>query len=228
MLATLCFAAAIADPSTYLRTTKDEMQKAWPANRTVNIVCHGHSVPAGYAKTPIVDTFNAYPHLLHQEIKANYPMAVINVIVTAIGGENSVQGAKRFDASVLTIKPDVVTIDYGLNDRFVPLEATKRAWVEMITKCKSKGICVLLLTPSPDLSANIGDDRDPLAIQADQIREIAHEQGVGLVDTYRRFKEISAREGNLQPYMAQSNHPNRLGHQEICKLLVPWFITART
>lgn len=97
MLATLCFAAAIADPSTYLRTTKDEMQKAWPANRTVNIVCHGHSVPAGYAKTPIVDTFNAYPHLLHQEIKANYPMAVINVIVTAIGGENSVQGAKRFD-----------------------------------------------------------------------------------------------------------------------------------
>src|SRR5215468_2820162 len=69
-----------------------EMRKNWPTNRTINIVCHGHSVPAGYAQTPVVDTFNAYPHLLHLGLKERFPTAVINVIVTAIGGETSEGG----------------------------------------------------------------------------------------------------------------------------------------
>ncbi|WP_342481353.1 hypothetical protein NST07_08230 [Paenibacillus sp. FSL L8-0340] len=43
---------------------KKELKRQWPENRTLNIVCHGHSVPSGYFATPIVDTFHAYPHLL--------------------------------------------------------------------------------------------------------------------------------------------------------------------
>jgi len=36
--------------NTYLKT---ELQKEWPKNRAMNIVFHGHSVPAGYFKTPL-------------------------------------------------------------------------------------------------------------------------------------------------------------------------------
>ena len=102
---------------TYLADVSATLQKQWPDNRIVNIVCHGHSVPAGYFDTPVVDAFNAYPHLLHRGLKSRFPWAVINVIVTAIGGENSEAGAERFDRDVLSLRPDVVTIDYGLNDR---------------------------------------------------------------------------------------------------------------
>lgn len=35
----------------------------WSDNWTIYIACHGHSVPAGYFRTPMVDPFNAYPHL---------------------------------------------------------------------------------------------------------------------------------------------------------------------
>src|SRR5690242_1699681 len=73
-----------ADPATYLSELTAIFKTQWPKNRAVNIVCHGHSVPAGYFKTPLVDTFNAYPHLLHRGLKDRYPFAVINVIVTAI------------------------------------------------------------------------------------------------------------------------------------------------
>src|SRR5471030_3073037 len=98
MLTTLMLSLvlAVADRTTYLQSISAEMRKQHPNNRTINIVFHGHSVPAGYAATPIVDTFNAYPHLSHVALKKQFPYAVINVIVTAIGGENSLAGQKRF------------------------------------------------------------------------------------------------------------------------------------
>ena len=95
----------------YLASVSDVLALRWPQNRAVNIVCHGHSVPAGYFATPFVNTFSAYPHLLHRMIKERFPYAVTNVIVTAIGGENSVQGAERCEAEVLSHRPDVLSID---------------------------------------------------------------------------------------------------------------------
>lgn len=99
---------AAADRKTYLANVSTLLKQKWPRNRRINIVCHGHSVPAGFFKTPVVDTFNAYPHLLHKGLKARYAHAVVNVIVTAIGGEASDRGARRFEADVLTHKPDIV------------------------------------------------------------------------------------------------------------------------
>src|SRR5580658_7887103 len=71
--------SAAADPHVYLAEVCAELAKAWPTNRTVNIVCHGHSVPAGYFKTPQVRTFDAYPTLLHEQLCTRFSRAVINV-----------------------------------------------------------------------------------------------------------------------------------------------------
>ena len=59
---------------TYLADILALLKKDWPDNRTVNIVCHGHSVPAGYFKTPTVDPMNSYPHLLHARLAERFPM----------------------------------------------------------------------------------------------------------------------------------------------------------
>jgi len=59
----------IADRNTYLEPLSIEFRKQWPENWLHHIVCHGHSVPAGYFATPLVDTFHAYPHLLHRMLK---------------------------------------------------------------------------------------------------------------------------------------------------------------
>lgn len=227
MVAAVALALTLADPATYLRPVVQEMTSEWPHNKTVTIVCHGHSVPAGYFKTPEVRTMEAYPHLLHAQLAAHYTHAVINVTVTAIGGEDSVSGSKRFDRDVLPLKPDVVTIDYGLNDRHLPLETSKKAWTEMVDKCKARGIKVILLTPSPDLSAKILDDKDPLSLQAAQIRTIAQEEGVALADPYERFRQIAKSTPDLTPYMSQVNHPSRKGHEEITALILPWFLTPK-
>lgn len=223
-------AASAADPApklapqgTYLAGVTAEMKKAWPGNRVINIVAHGHSVPAGYFATPKVDTFNAYPHLLHAALKERYPHAVINVIVTAKGGEQSEQGAARFDPDVLAHNPDVILIDYGLNDRALPFDRAERAWTSMIEKAKAKGIKVILLTPTGDLAVDINNDKDDLNLRANQIRGLAAKHEVALVDSYAAFKEYVNAGHPLADLMSQRNHPNRKGHDIVVAKLLEWF-----
>ena len=210
-------------PQNYLADVSALLKCQWPTNRTVNIVCHGHSVPSGYFKTPVVDTFNAYPHLLHRALKAHFPYAVMNVIVTGIGGENAERGAARFQHDVLDLHPDVITIDYALNDRGIGLARARVAWVSMITNACNRGIKVILLTPTPDLTAHLDDANDPLNQHAKQIRELAREYHVGLCDSLAAFQQLAAQGIDLKGMMSQSNHPNRKGHEVVATELAKWF-----
>ena len=162
-----------ANIESYLDDIKLELQRRWPKNRTIRIVAHGHSVPTGYFRAGKVETFKSYPHLLHRKLAEAYPSAVINVIPTGVGGESASQGIERFANDVLALKPDVVTIDYGLNDRRDGLEKARDAWSDMIRSATAQGVKVILLTPTGDLNANIHDASDMLGQHATQIREIA-------------------------------------------------------
>ena len=195
----------------------------WPKNRTINLVFHGHSVPAGYFKTPVVNTLASYPYLVLKDIKSAYPMTVVNVINTSIGGENSESGLKRFEADVLTHKPDVLFIDYALNDRGMGLERAKIAWEKMIRWALEKNIKVILLTPSPDQRVDIKDDLSILDQHANQIKELAKSFQIGLIDTYALYKNKVKSGSNLVDYMSQVNHPNEKGHQMITDEILGYF-----
>ncbi len=214
---------AIADKGNYLAELTCELQMAWPTNHTVNIVCHGHSVVAGYFRTPDVRTFDAYPHLMHVGLKERFTNAVINVMVTAIGGENSESGAKRFEADVLSHRPEVVTIDYALNDRKMGVERARKAWMSMIEMALAHNVKVILLTPTPDLSANLDDPADQLNRHAEMIRALAKRYHVALVDSLQAFKDYAKAGGKIKDVMAQGNHPNRQGHEFVAKALLEWF-----
>lgn len=214
---------AQADPQTYLKEIKDELKKKWPANRTINLVFHGHSVPSGYFKTPAVHTLEAYPHQVLQQLKEKYPNAVINVITTSIGGENSVQGEKRFKRDVLTHRPDVLFIDYALNDRAIGLEASRTATEKMIQQALKENVKVILLTPSPALNVNMLDSNNILNQLSKQLIQLAAKYKIGLADSYSAFYELVRNGKVLRNYMAQSNHPNEKGHGLIANQIVRWF-----
>jgi acyl-CoA thioesterase-1 len=220
----------IADRQTYLDDVTAVLNRHWPDNRTVNVACHGHSVPAGYFATPMVDTLHAYPHLLHEGLKQRFPFAVVNVIVTAIGGESSDSGAQRFGAEVLCHRPDVITIDYGLNDRRLGLARARSAWASMIEAALARGIKVLLLTPTADNTqrprADPAEWRD-LQQHAAQIRALAGEYAVGLVDSLVAFEQYVQQGGDLSDLLSWSNHPNRAGHEIVARELLRWFPVSR-
>jgi lysophospholipase L1-like esterase len=206
-----------------LQSIITELEKQWPDNKTINLVFHGHSVPAGYFKTPRVNTLEAYPYQVLKLLKAEYPYAVINIINTSIGGENSVSGQKRFKREVLIHRPDVLFIDYALNDRGVGLAKAHRAWSKMIMAARKQGIQVILLTPSPDQRVDMLEENNELAAHGEQIRKLAREYHLGLIDSYALFKNKLMAEGDLSGYMSQVNHPNEKGHTLIAEAIFRYF-----
>ena len=207
----------------YLKEVKAELIKEWPNNKTINLVFHGHSVPAGYFKTPVVNTLDSYPYQLLEKLKERYPYAVINIIITAIGGENSKSGNRRFKKEVLTNHPDVLFIDYALNDLGIGLDKANKAWTKMIKTALGKGIKVILLTPSPDQRISYDDPGNELKKHADQIIKLASEHQVGLIDSYKAFEFTYSEKEHLSKYMSQVNHPNKLGHELIANEIINWF-----
>ena len=192
-----------------------DAQIPWPRNRTINLVFHGHSVPAGFFKTPQVRTVDAYPSKTLALLSEKYPLAQFNAIVTARGGENSVQGASRF-GDALQHQPDVVIVDYVLNDRDLSLTDSGAAISGMVERARKAGACVVLATASPDLSAD-ADSARRLRLHSQQIREVAAKTGSLLLDEEAIFASIPRE--RIDDYMAQPNHPNELGHDLIASKL---------
>jgi acyl-CoA thioesterase-1 len=224
LLALLCLVGSLAaaEPAP-LAPVVQTLELKWPKNRTVHLVCHGHSVPAGYFATPIVRSNEAYPAGLQAGLRERFPHAVLNVVVTAIGGEASDRGAARFERDVLAFRPAVVTIDYSLNDRRLGLEKAKANWTAMIVAAKAAGVKVVLLTPTPDQSAKLDDPQDPLNLHAEQVRALAKEHDVLLVDSLALFKAKVAAGTPLKDLMSQVNHPNAAGHALVTAALLDLF-----
>lgn len=218
----ICFAQASS--ATYLDSIKIGLQKKWPRNRTINLVFHGHSVPTGYAHTPEVHRLQAYPFQVLKELDKKYPYAVVNVITTSIGGENSAQGEMRFERDVLSLRPDVVFIDYALNDRAIGLSDAKRADEMMIRMALRNHIKVMLMTPSPDLLVDITKPGNILEQYTKMLIGLAKQYNVGLVDSYAAFRNLANSGKDLHDYMTQTVvHPNRKGHEVIAREIMKWF-----
>lgn len=147
----------------------------------------------------------------------------MNIFVTAIGGENSEQSAARLTRDVLSLKPAAITIDYALNDRRIRLARAEQAWRAMIAAALQKNVKDILLTPTGDLSANLENPNDPLNQHAEQIRRLAAECHVGLVDSLAQFKDYVRNGGQPADLMAQVNHTNRQGHGLVAAELLKRF-----
>ena len=200
-----------------------QLQLKWPKNRTIRIVFHGHSVPAGYFKTPEIRRFDSYPLLFQQQLCQQFPTAAIDVSVTAIGGENSKQGASRFADDVLSIKPDLIFIDYSLNDRSLPLEEVRLYWEVMIVEATQNGIPIVLLTPTPDSREDITNDDSPLQKHADQVKHLGLSYKVPVVDSYGEFQRRVREGADVNSFLSQTNHPNRMGHDIVTQLIMKLF-----
>ena len=64
---------------------------------------------------------------------------------------------------------------------------------------------------------------DPLCQHAEQIRQLAREHNVGLVDSLEAYRRYLRGGGNLDDLMSQVNHPNRKGHELVAAELLQWF-----
>ena len=80
-----------------------------------------------------------------------YPSASVNIVNAGISGDTSWGGLARLERDVLSLRPDLVVVCYGLNDAGGgerELEHYKASLKEIFTKIKDSGAEAIFMTPN--------------------------------------------------------------------------------
>jgi lysophospholipase L1-like esterase len=175
----------------------------------------------------------------------------LSVHNAGVSGNTTRDARKRFTRDVLTYKPKVIVMQFGINDAAVdvwkkppatesrvPLAEYEANLREMITEAGKQNAKVILMTTNPlrwtprlkDMygkspyrpEVEDGFDSPILAGYNDTIRKLAKELNVQLVDVRSAYPDfVSKHKTTIDQMLLDGMHPNDLGHQLVSELLVP-------
>ena len=141
-----------------------------------------------------------------------YPMSKITEVNATIGGTGSKPGIFRMDEDVLCHAPDLLFIEFAVNDSDIPgCEEYEEAMIRRVLKNSPKTDIVLVLTCTQRIFERIlcGDYPDSFR----SYRVLAEHYGIPLIDIGEEINtRIRAGEGDYMTYTKDSVHPNDLGH----------------
>ncbi len=185
----------------------------------VTIVAFGDSITAGYAVR------RGFPSFWKEMLALKYPEANIRMINSGISGDTSMDGLARLDWSVLAYEPDLVTINFGINDCALGLDLDEfeMNFVEMVRRIRSGPNSEILLLSSQPLETPPYDRMVLDYYQA--VNRVAKEMDAGFVDVWgawmKRVQDGTALSSLILPGL---DHPNESGYRiiadELMRLLV--------
>lgn len=191
------------------------------SERPVVIACLGDSVthgvfdlftdPAG-EYTPHYLPDLSYAALLGRKLNEMYPAAAVTMLNAGISGDNSRGGLERLERDVLYFRPDLVLVNFGLNDSMNPdpdagVAAYEKNMTGIFERILASGAEAMLVTPNFMCSyvppIVVGDKLRGIAEEAARVqnegvltryveaaRAAADRLGVPVADAYRRWERM--------------------------------------
>ena len=182
------------------------------------IVCFGDSITAGYAVR------RGFPSFLLESLRQRFPDSKIEMINSGISGDTSQDGLSRLDWAVLSYEPDLVTINFGINDCVLglSLEEFEMNLVEMVRRIRAGPDSEILLLSSQPLESPPYDQRVLDYYQT--VERVAKEMNVGFVDVYGAWmKRVQAGMPLDSLILPGLDHPNEAGYRIIAEELMSPF-----
>ncbi len=202
-----------AQPVAVVERTRQKLLAGEP----VRIVCFGDSVTGVYYHT---GSRRAYTDMLGIALQKSADGAQVETINAGISGHTTVNALARIDKDVLSHKPDLVTVMFGLNDMVrVPLDDYRANLKTIVAKCREIGAEVVLATPNNVVTTS-GRPTEKLITYCDVVREVGRELSVPVCDSYREMDGLRARDDFAwRLLMSDAIHPNMDGHKVMAELL---------
>ena len=182
------------------------------------IVCFGDSITAGYAVR------RGFPSFLLESLRQRFPDSKIEMINSGISGDTSQDGLGRLDWAVLSYEPDLVTINFGINDCVLglSLEEFEMNLVEMVRRIRAGPDSEILLLSSQPLESPPYDQRVLDYYQT--VERVAKEMNVGFVDVYGAWmNRVRAGTPLSSLILPGLDHPNEAGYRIIAEELMSLF-----
>ena len=192
--------------------------KLFESTKPVTIVCLGDSVTGVYYHT---GSRRAYPEMLELALHQALPHAKVEVINAGISGNTTQNGLDRLDRDVLSKRPQLVTISFGLNDmtRIAP-DVYRQNLTTLIERCRATGAEAVLCTPNAVINTG-GRPIAKLVSYCAIIHEVGKSQNVLVCDQFAAGNAHIERDAwNWRLTMSDAIHPNMAGHklmaEELC------------
>ncbi len=198
----------------YVERTRRDIESGADAT----IVCFGDSITAGYAVR------RGFPSFLLESLRQRFPDSKIEMINSGISGDTSQDGLSRLDWAVLSYEPDLVTINFGINDCVLglSLEEYEMNLVEMVRRIRAGPDSEILLLSSQPLESPPYDQRVLDYYQT--VETVAKEMNVGFVDVYGAWmKRVRAGMPLDSLILPGLDHPNEAGYRIIAEELMSLF-----
>ena len=198
----------------YVERTRRDIESGADAT----IVCFGDSITAGYAVR------RGFPSFLLESLRQRFPDSKIEMINSGISGDTSQDGLSRLDWAVLSYEPDLVTINFGINDCVLglSLEEFEMNLVEMVRRIRAGPDSEILLLSSQPLESPPYDQRVLDYYQT--VERVAKEMNVGFVDVYGAWmKRVRAGMPLDSLILPGLDHPNEAGYRIIAEELISLF-----
>ena len=202
------------DQRRFVSRTRSDLE----AGADVTIVAYGDSITAGFAVR------RGFPSFWKQMLMERYPEAGVEMINSGISGDTTMDGLARLDWAVLSYEPDLVTINFAINDCVMGLglEELEMNLVEMVRRIRAgPGSEVLLLSSQPLETPPY----DRLVLDYYQaIERVAKEMDVGFVDVYGAWMRLVGQGTPLSSLILPGlDHPNEAGYKIIAEELMGLF-----
>lgn len=187
----------------------------------ITIVCLGDSVTGVYYHT---GGKRAYPELLEIAIRRAVPNARVTVINAGISGHTTQNGLDRLDRDVLSKKPNLVTVSFGLNDMTrIPEEQFRKNLETIVARCREAKADVVLCTPNAVINTG-GRPTEKLERYCELIRATARDLKLAVCDQYQAGEALRAKDAwAWRLTLSDEIHPNMDGHkrmaEELCRTI---------
>jgi len=183
----------------------------------MTIVAFGDSITAGYAVR------RGFPSFWKEMLAEKYQQANIRMVNSGISGDTSMDGLARLDWSVLSYEPDLVTINFGINDCVLGLglDEFEMNLVKMVRRIRSCPNSEILLLSSQPLET---PPYDRLVLDYYQaVQRVAEEMDAGFVDVHGAWMEhVQAGTPLSSLILPGLDHPNEAGYRIIAEELMRW------
>lgn len=182
------------------------MEKA-KSGEKITVAAIGGSITQGTAAS---NSSGCYASLFFKWWQEKFPECEINTVNAGIGGTDSYLGVHRADEQLLSYEPDVVVIEFSVNDTDAVMN--KYSYDSLVRKVLSAGNnpAVILLFTTQENGTSLQDVH----------KEIGAAYGLPMI-SYREavYPEVEAGTINWKDISPDNIHPNDVGHGIIGQLL---------
>lgn len=214
------------------------------------IACLGDSVTHGCFEVFInhngtIDTVyrpaDGYVSRLQRRLNDYYPSAAVSMLNAGVSGDSAVGGLARLERDVLSHNPDLVIVNFALNDAMGGLEklpAYEEAMSSIMERVLASGAECMLLTPNrmcayvqPSLGheilIRIAEDASNiqnggvLDAYVDAARAIARRHGVPVADANAFWNRLQEAGADTTAMLSNAiNHPTPDAHEIFVQAIV--------